>query len=73
MTPDFNALEPATWPLVLTLAQVAAIYQRSVGGLRKATQRHAFLPAHYRVKPYRWRKSDVLRDIEGPRLLKRVG
>jgi hypothetical protein len=73
MTPDFNATDPATWPLVLTADQVAAIYQRPVGGLKKACQQHRFVPAPYQRQPYRWRKADVLRDVEGGRgVLKRA-
>jgi hypothetical protein len=62
MTPDFDATDPATWPVVLTADQVAAIYQRPVGGLKKACQLHRCHPAPFQ-KPYRWRKADVLRDL----------
>jgi len=62
VTPVFNAADPTTWPLTLTADQVAAIYQRSVGGLKKACQRHRFHPAPF-TRPYRWRKADVLRDL----------
>lgn len=70
---EFDPLNTATWPLVLTAEQCAAIYQRPILGLKKACQRHGFLPAPYRTKPYRFRKVDVLRDVEGTRQLRRVG
>lgn len=73
MTPDFNALDTATWPTVMTVEMVAAIYFRTVPALKKACARHRFLPAHYKTRPYLWRRSDVLRDIEGSRQLRRVG
>lgn len=64
----FNPLDPATWPVNLTAHEVAAIYRRrSVSGLRKACQRNQFVPAPYKVKPYLWRRVDVIRDVEGAR------
>jgi len=67
MTPDFNTADSSTWPLTLTAEQVAAIYQRPVGGLKKACQTHRFVPAPFRTHPLRWRRADVLRDVEGAR------
>lgn len=73
MIPAFNIADASTWPTVLTAEQVAAIYQRSVGGVKKACQQHRFVPAPFRVHPYRFRKADVLRDVEGGRVsLRRV-
>lgn len=66
MTP-FNIADSSTWPVVLTADHVAAIYQRPVLGLKKACQLHRFVPAPFRTQPYRWRKIDVLRDVEGAR------
>jgi len=63
----FDVLNRATWPDCLIAVQVAAIYQRNILGLKKACQRHSFIPAPYRVKPYRWRKGDVIRDLDGLR------
>lgn len=65
MTPPFNACDPATWPATLTAEQVAAIYQRKVGGLKKSCQSHTFVPAPFQAKPYRWRKTDVQRHVAG--------
>jgi len=65
--PDFNISDPSTWPLVLTVDQVAAIFQRPVGGVRKACQLARFVPAPFQLKPYRFRKADVLRHVEGAR------
>lgn len=63
----FDPLTPATWPLALTAEQVAAIYQRSVGGVKKACQKFSFRPAPFQKHPYRWRKADVVRHLEGGR------
>jgi hypothetical protein len=63
VTPEFNAADDATWPLVLTPAHIGAIYGRPVGGIKKACQLGRFIPAPYQRKPYRWRKADVLRDV----------
>lgn len=59
----FNPLDPNTWPQMLTLKQVAAIWQRPVGGIRKQLQRHTFQPAPKVKHPYRFRKCDVLRYV----------
>lgn len=75
MSPDFNTADVATWPLTLTAEHLAAIYHRSVGAVKKACQLHRFVPAPYRTRPLRWRKTDVVRDVDGARastLLRRV-
>jgi hypothetical protein len=64
---SFNPCDPATWPVVLTAEQIAAIYQRPILGLKKAVQRGGFVPAPFQTKPYRWRRVDVLRHVEGAR------
>lgn len=69
MTTPFNALDEATWPPVLTAEQISAIYQRSILAVKKACQQHRFHPAPYQTKPYRWRKSEVLRDVDGIRMV----
>lgn len=63
---SFNALDRSTWADVMTADEVAVIYRCvSVPALKKACQRGVFQPAPYQKHPYRWRKSDVLRDLEG--------
>lgn len=70
MSPEFSVADPATWGMVLSLQEVAAIY-----GLKPETLRHylkprartAFSPQPFKRGPYRWRKVDVLRDVEGNR------
>jgi len=67
---DFNVKDPATWPPVLTLDMVAAIYQRSREAIRhalKPTSKVVFTPTPFRRHPARWRKVDVLRDIDPSR------
>lgn len=55
----------ATWPELLTLSEVAAIYRRGLWGLRKDLQARTFVPAPFLTRPYRWRKADVLRHLDG--------
>lgn len=72
----FDPNDPATWSLVLSIGQVAAIYQRTPEAIRAACAPravHRFTPAPYRVHPYQWRKADVLRDVEGARSMRRAG
>ncbi len=64
----FDVTNTATWPVVLTVEHISAIYGgRSVLGIKKACQQHKFLPAPYRTRPYLWRRAAVLRDVEGAR------
>lgn len=72
--PIFTATDSATWPALLTIDQIAAIVQRKIYGLRKSLQQRTFQPAPMKVpgtmklvRPYRWRKVDVLRHVEGAR------
>ena len=67
MTPDFNAADSSTWPLVMTVEHMSAIYSQSVGGIDKACQLHKFIPAPFLTHPRRWRKADVVRHVEGAR------
>ena len=64
MTPDFNVADASTWPLVMTVAHMSAIYAQSVGGIEKACQLHKFTPAPFLTHPRRWRRADVLRQLD---------
>ncbi len=64
MTPDFNIADSSTWPLVLTPDHISAIYARSVGAIKKACQLHKFQPAPFETHPLRWRRADVLRQLD---------
>jgi hypothetical protein len=63
----FNPCDSATWPVMLTADQIAAIWQRPVGGVLKAVQASKFIPAPCERRPSRWRKADVVRYVEGAR------
>jgi hypothetical protein len=72
--PAFSVTDRATWGEVLTLAEVAAIYRRQPSGIAKSCQQRQFIPAPFRVKPYHWRKTDVVRHLDAPQTqLRRVG
>jgi hypothetical protein len=65
-----NPADPDTWPMVLRIEDIAAIYRRSVLAIRHACKPSAkvkFRPAPFQTRPYRWRKADVLRDVQGAR------
>lgn len=69
----FTVRDASTWSEVMTVHEIAAIYRRKVGGLRKSCQRGQFAPAPYREHPWLWRKVDVERDVFGPRIqLRRI-
>jgi hypothetical protein len=65
-TRPFDPTDPASWPQVLRLKDVAAIY-----GMKPQTIQHylkpsstvVFHPAPYRRHPALWRKSAILRDV----------
>ena len=64
MIPNFNTADHTTWPVVLTPEHISAIYTRTVGAIKKACQLHKFQPAPFLTHPYRWRRADVLRQLE---------
>jgi hypothetical protein len=67
----FNVTDPETWPVTLTLEEVAEIYQRSADSIRHSltpkSQRMPFRPAPFRKRPWLWRKADIVRDVIGAR------
>lgn len=67
VTKAFDPKDVDTWPPTMTAYHVAAIYQRTPGGVRKAAQHHRFIPAPFKARPWRWRKVDVERDVIGAR------
>jgi hypothetical protein len=69
----FHPGDPSTWCAALTVEQVAAIYQRTPSAVMRACQYGKFVPAPFERRPYRWRKVDVQRHVEGARSLKAVG
>ncbi|HYE87396.1 MAG TPA: hypothetical protein VEA16_13635 [Vicinamibacterales bacterium] len=77
MTPEFNACDPATWPVLLTTEQIAAVMQLAVPTVRKRAAKGLMVPAPIpNQTPRRWRKVDVLRHVDGGargQSLRRVG
>lgn len=67
MTPIFNVADPATWPMVMTIDHVSEVYDRTVKAVRESCNTQRFVPAPFLNRPYRWRKADVLRHVEGAR------
>lgn len=67
MSAEFDVVDPSTWPVVLTAEQVAAIYQRPVGGIKHKVHLGTFVPAPFLKYPMRWRKADVERHAIGAR------
>lgn len=67
----FDPIDESTWLPTLTADQIAAIWQRPVGGIKKACQQGRFIPAPFQVQPYRWRKADVVRHLRVDRTVGR--
>lgn len=59
----FDPCDDRTWPYLLTVEEIAMIWRRSVGGIKKQCQLLRFRPAPFETQPYRWRKSDVQRQL----------
>jgi hypothetical protein len=68
----FTPTDRATWPEVLTLAEAAAILRKSPRTLRRACGQRICVPAPAFTAPYRWRRSDITRFIDGPRAVRRA-
>lgn len=64
----FDPKDHTTWGPLLTVEQMAAIYQTSVAAMQKRASRggvHAMKPAPSHRRPARWRKADVVADVFG--------
>ena len=63
----FNPRDPKTWGPLLSLSEVAAIYQRTPEAIRHALKpnraRVAGIPKPHLTHPMRWRAADVIRDL----------
>ena len=67
MTPVFNVADQSTWPTVMSIEEVAELYKRSVKAIRNECGAGRFVPAAFLNRPFRWRKADVVRHVEGAR------
>lgn len=54
----------STWPEVLTVQDVAAIWRLSVYTVNRMVCKGLFVPAPNEGHPRRWRKDDVVRWLE---------
>ena len=67
MTPTFNVADEATWPVVMSIDQVAELYGRTVRAIRASSEQGRMVPAPFLNRPFRWRKVDVQRHCDGAR------
>jgi len=58
----FASLDDA--PVVLTLDELAQIYRCSPHTIRRRLEAGTFTPAPIKRRPYRWRKDDVIDDLD---------
>jgi hypothetical protein len=56
---DLSAL-----PVVLTIADILAIYRRGESTVRRELQAGTFRPKPFDKLPYRWLRADIERDLE---------
>jgi hypothetical protein len=50
-------------PVVLTIPDLARIYRRGVETIRRECRLGIFRPLPFDVRPYRWRRVDILDDV----------
>lgn len=72
-TPGFSAIDRATWPDMLLVAEVALILRMGRAGLERQCWARTFVPAPFLRRPLRWRKADVIRFIDGGMSMRRTG
>ena len=58
----------ASLPVLLTLNEMAAIYRVAPDTIRRALSLHKFHPLPFEKYPYRWKRDDVIRDLNTPRV-----
>lgn len=65
--PAFDPKHPETWPMLLSVEQVAAIYGRSVesilGSLKPRSRTVRLVPKPKFRHPSQWLRADVMRDL----------
>lgn len=54
-------------PIILTLDEVAGLYRLSARTVRNAIQAGTFRPRYWDKYPYRWRRDDVVADLNRQR------
>ena len=54
----------STLPVILTLKEMSAIYRISTLTIRRGLSVNTFRPLPFEKYPYRWRRADVLRDLD---------
>jgi len=51
-------------PAILTLREMSGIYRISPSTIRRGLQNGTFRPRYWERYPYRWKRADVLADLE---------
>lgn len=65
----FDAADPSTWPVTLTVNHIAPIFHKSPKAVWAAIKHGRFPVSPIpNARPMLWRRSDVLRVVEGSRV-----
>lgn len=59
-----TSIELEHLPVVLRIDDLARIYRRGVETIRRELRQGIFRPLPFELHPYRWRRVDVIDDIE---------
>ena len=51
-------------PVILRLSEMALLYRVSPLTIRRGLQQNTFRPLPFEKYPYRWRRDDVIRDLQ---------
>jgi hypothetical protein len=63
--PVIDVRDSSSWPLLLTVEQIAAIWQLTVATVNRKVSDGSFVPMPIEdSSPRRWRKVDVIRHVE---------
>jgi len=51
-------------PVICRIAEVAAVYRVAAVTIRRGLQNNEFRPIPFEKYPYRWRREDIIRDLQ---------
>jgi len=69
---DFPITDLGKLPVILTMAEMSGLYRISKRTIQRQLQTDEFQPLPYAKYPYRWRKEDVIRDLQTRRVQQKM-
>jgi hypothetical protein len=69
---EFPITDVGKLPVILTMAEVSAIYRLSKRTIQRQLQVNEFRPLPFDKYPYRWLRDDVVRDLQARRVKQKM-